>query len=178
MITINDKLFITKEVNEIVIDFAKQIVLRKLLLKFSFDANVKKKEISDLIVNVNFHNENIKKSNLQVELKSLITSFLTSCNSKEIHALYFWLIDRKYMYYFQKQLREEDDYCDETFDHDFGRELAYKLYQPEASGLDNELKNELKNFLICFASEFDFSLITKNQVNEILEEMNSSRYCG
>lgn len=41
----------------------------------------------------------------------------------------------------------------------FGRELAFKLYEPTETNLHDDLKEVLKNLLINFASEFDLSKI-------------------
>ena len=52
MITIDDKLFITEDVNKIVVSYAKQVVLRKLLTQFSFTYSEEQKNVSELIVAV------------------------------------------------------------------------------------------------------------------------------
>ena len=76
---------------------------------------------------------------------------------------------------FEVDLEDSDDYM-ERFNYKFGRELAYKLYNPESSELREELHNELQKLLIGFASEFDFSLVDDNSIIEIQEMID--RYCN
>lgn len=73
------------------------------------------------------------------------------------------------------EFKHETDYSIKTFRYKFGRELAYKLYNPESTELKDELVNKLQNLLICFASEFDFSLVDENSICEILETIEY--YC-
>jgi hypothetical protein len=174
MITIDDKLYITKDVNNIVVSFSKKIVLRKLLMQFSFTNNDEKKQVSDLIVAVNFYLGDLPDYQQQHDMLILIIDFLNACTGEELTSLYFWLLNEKYMEYFD-DFKDDTDDSIETFNYKFGRELAHKLYNPESTELRDKLHKELQKLLITFASEFDFSLINKNSILEILEVMDS--YC-
>lgn len=177
MITIDDKLYITKEVNKIVVNYAKYTVLRKLLTQFSFTIYEEKQNVSELIVAVNFYLGDLPDYQQQHDIMLLIIDFLNACTKEELTSLYFWLLNEKYMEYydnFKVDLEDSDDYI-ERFNYEFGRELAYKLYNPESTELKEELRKELQNLLICFASEFDFSLVNESSILEI-EEM-IKRYC-
>ena len=54
----------------------------------------------------------------------------------------------------------------------FGRELAYKIYELEASDLDSDLEELLKSNISNFSNELDLSLIDKYTVKHILETIN------
>ena len=178
MITIDEKLFITEDVNKIVVSYAKQVVLRKLLTQFSFTYSEEQKNVSELIVAVNFYLGDLPDYQQQHDMMLLIINFLNACTKEELTSLYFWLLNEKYMDYYQSfevDLEDSDDYM-ERFNYKFGRELAYKLYNPESSELREELHNELQKLLIGFASEFDFSLVDDNSIIEIQEMID--RYCN
>lgn len=178
MITIDDKLFITEDVNKIVVSYAKQVVLRKLITQFSFTYSEEQKNVSEFIVAVNFYLGDLPDYQQQHDMMLLIADFLNACTKEELKSLYFWLLNEKYMDYYQSfevDLEDSDDYM-ERFNYKFGRELAYKLYNPESSELREELHNELQKLLIGFASEFDFSLVDDNSIIEIQEMID--RYCN
>ena len=174
MITIDDKLYITKEINNVVVSFSKKNVLRKLLMQFSFTNNDEKKHVSDLIVAVNFYLGDLPDYEQQHDMLLLIIDFLNACTIEEITSLYFWLLNEKYMEYYNGFKDEADDPM-ETFNYKFGRELAHKLYNPESTELKDELHEELQKLLITFASEFDFSLVNESSIFEIFEMLD--RYC-
>lgn len=174
MITIDNKLYITEDVNKVVVSFAKQVVLRKLLIQFSFTLKNDKKRVSELITAINFYNGDIPDYEQQEELLLLIIGFIKECKKEERTSLYFWMLNEKYLAYLDNYNDEEEDSL-ETFRFKFGRELAYKLYEPETSELEQELIKELQNVLISFASEFDFSVIDKSSIIEIMDTMDY--YC-
>lgn len=177
MITIDDKLYITKEVNNIIVNYAKNTVLRKLLTQFSFTIYEEKQNVSDLIVAVNFYLGDLPDYQQQHDMMLLIIDFLNTCTKEELTSLYFWLLSEKYMEYydnFKVDLDDSEDYI-ERLNYKFGRELAYKLYNPESAELREELRKELQKLLIGFACEFDFSLVNESSLIEI-EEM-IERYC-
>ncbi len=178
MITIDDKLFITKEVNQIVVSYAKHVVLRKLLTQFSFTFYEEQQHVSELIKKVSKYFGDLPDYEQQHDMIILIAGFINTCNQRELTSLYFWLLNEKYMVYyngFKVDLEDSDDYM-ERFNSKFGRELAYKLYNPESSELSEELRSELQRLLIGFASELDFSLVDENSIIEIQEMME--RYCN
>jgi len=55
----------------------------------------------------------------------------------------------------------DDTHSEEESDREFGRSLAYKIYEPKASDLDHETFEEVKLVLCDFASEFDLSLVER-----------------
>ncbi|WP_438962314.1 hypothetical protein [Nonlabens sp.] len=57
---------------------------------------------------------------------------------------------------------------------EFGRELAYKLYDSEGYNLEQELDDELKNYLITFADVFDLSYVSMHTVREVLEVIKTN----
>jgi hypothetical protein len=180
MITIDDKLFITKEVNQIVVSYAKHVVLRKLLTQFSFTFYEEQQHVSELIKKVSSYYGDLPDYEQQQDMIVLIADFLNTCSKEELTSLYFWLLNEKYMEYyngFTVELEDSDDYM-ERFNSKFGRELAYKLYNPESSELGEELRNELQKTLIAFASEFCSSLVFADENSTIEVEEMIERYCN
>ncbi|WP_111706570.1 hypothetical protein [Lutibacter citreus] len=180
MITINDKLYITKEVNNIVVSYAKTIVLRKLLINFSFKKDSKNKIITDHLESVN-HCKGVLDVFVEEEMDDFIYPFVKNLDKDETTALHFWTLNKLYLKYFQDSDYNDDDgidieHSDADFDFKFGRKLAHKIYEPEFTELDNDLIKELKNLLANFASEFDLSMVTKYTRQNILETIEN--YCS
>lgn len=171
MINIDDKLYVTKEINAIIVSYAKDKVLRKLLKRFSFKENTKK--ISDLLQDVSYYNGDAPPLEQQDEMETLIFDFLKQLKIEELTALRYWVLNNKYSQYFQET---EIDDMGEGFDQKFGRELAYKLYDPKSSQLDCDMKELLYYRLINFASEFDLSVIDKHTKRTIKDTINN--YCN
>ena len=173
MITIDEKLYVTKEINGVLIDYAKENVLKKLLLKFSFRKKNNKEKVTDLIESVGYYNGDMVPSEQHLDLVNLIHNFLKGITKEELTALHFWMLNENYDRYVEES---EINNHDENFETKFGRELAYKIYEPESSWLNDELDEALLNLLINFASEFDFSIVDNNTKKGILHTINS-HYC-
>ena len=62
---------------------------------------------------------------------------------------------------------------EDSIDKEFGRELAYKIYNPKASGLDEDLNELLQNEISSFADDVDLSEIDENTIEHILETIES-----
>jgi len=99
-----------------------------------------------------------------------------SLKKDELTALHFWGLNKKYMCYFEQYLADCDSYSEKHFDAEFGRSLAYKIYEPKVSGLEEDVMEELKLLLCNFASEFDFSLVYEYTYGDIFEVMEM--YCS
>lgn len=170
MINIKDKLYVTKEINYIIVSYAKDKVLRKLLKQFSFNGNTKK--ISELLQIVSYYNGDAPPIDQQDEMQTLIFNFLKQLTIEELTALRYWVLNNKYSQYFDETEIED---MGEGFDQKFGRELAYRLYEPENSQLDNDMKELLYYRLINFASEFDLSVIDKHTKQTVKDTIKD--YC-
>ncbi len=156
MISIDEKLYVTKEINEILISYAKDKVLRKLFIGFSFDD--KTGEISQLIQDLSFCYDENPSTELQLELFTVVSNFLRTLNKKETLALYFWLFDEKYDYYFAK-VENETEWCEDSFSEELGKLFAYMLERPNESEARADLEKLLYSYLISFASEHDLAII-------------------
>lgn len=174
MITITDKLFITKEVNDIVVRYAKEIVLKELLMSFSFVNGDGRSVVSELIQDVGFYKGDVPPE-IELQLLDLIYCFTETLSKEKRTALWFWVLNENYFDYLDDTEVEEEDDSSEFFNQKFGRELASKIYNPDTSNLDVDLCEQLKYFLMSFASEGDFSLIDDYTTIHLNETMDS--YC-
>ncbi|MFD2100656.1 hypothetical protein [Flagellimonas iocasae] len=176
MITVKDELLITDEINAIIIDYAQKVVLQKLLMAFSFESKNNVEEVSDLIQNLNYYGVDIKPPEIELELSEYLWDFFTALKRKEQAALYFWVLNKRYLSYLYEFECDDDMFEDSDFDRKFGRELAYKTYLPKDSGLLQDIIHELRNLLINFATELDLSLIDEYTSEQIQEEIDN--YCS
>lgn len=129
--------------------YAKHVVLRKLLTQFSFTFYEEQQDVSELIKKVSSYYGDLPDYEQQHDIIVLIADFLNACSKEELTSLYFWLLNEKYMDYYQSfevDLEDSDDYM-ERFNYKFGRELESRLNYPESSKLNDELQEELKNYL-------------------------------
>lgn len=175
MITVDDQLLVTNEMNAIVIDYTHKIVLKKLLTKFSFESRDHAQVITDLIQSVNYYGVDTKPPEIELELSKYLWSFFTTLKKEERAALYFWVLNQKYLCYLDEFECNNEEFSKNEYDSKFGRELAYKIYKPNDSGLIQDTIHELKNYLINFASELDLSVIDEYTSEQIQEEIAS--YC-
>lgn len=177
MITVKQDLIITEQVYKVVCDYAKKVVLKDFILKFSFQKNIffntkiKKKEINPLLQSLNFNQGEIVYDDLEGVI-DYIYNYISQLKQSDLHALYFLTFEENYLKYSQDfEVNEGSDvkYNYDKFDAQFGRELAYKIYEPEDSGLDSDLEDFLKKNISNFSEELDLSEINKYSVNHILE---------
>lgn len=175
MITIEDKLFITKEVNLVLYKYAKEIIQRELLYLYSFSNNPNSSVISELIVDISSHKGNVLPPELQHQLSDLVHKFIEGLTSEKQVALNFWVLNNLYLEFLDTTHVENETDTKEQFNQKFGRELAYKLYDPKNSGLMDDLLVLLTTLLIAFSSELDLSLIDENTSVDLMEIINN--YC-
>lgn len=64
---------------------------------------------------------------------------------------------------------------DDLIDKEFGRELAYKIYNPKASGLDEDVNELLQYKISSFADDVELSEMDESTIEHILETIES--YC-
>jgi hypothetical protein len=177
MITVKQDLIITEQVYKVVCDYAKKVVLKDFILKFSFqrailfNTKIKKKEINPLLQSLNFNQGEMVCDDLE-EVNNYIYNYISQLKQSDLHALYFLTFEENYLKYSQDF--EDNDGSDvrynyNKFDTQFGRELAYKIYEPLISGLYSDLEELLKTNISNFSDELDLSEINKYSVNHILE---------
>jgi len=174
LITINDKLFITKEINSITVAYVKKLLLRKLLMAFCFESQSNNGTITELFKSLNFYGFDMPYE-IELTLLAFLRLFKKNLKKDELTALYFWVLNQKYTFYFEDFLGNCENYSEEKFDEEFGRSLAYKIYEPNASGLEKDIIEELKLLLCNFASEFDLSLVDEYTHEHILEVIDMCR---
>ena len=167
-------MFITKDINAATIAYFKKSILRKLLMSFSFEPQSNNEATTNLFKSINHYGFDLPKE-YELDLFGMLMQFKNNLEEDELTALYFWGVNQKYMYYFENFLDGLDTYSEKKFDMEFGRLLAYKIYEPNASGLEEDTIEELKVLLCNFASEFDLSLVDEYTCMDILETMET--YC-
>lgn len=156
--------------------YFKKIVFRKLLMEFCFGAQSKNRGITDLFQSVNYYGFELPYE-IELALFEMLWHFKNNLKKEDCTALYFWGVNQKYLHYLEDFEYDDDDVCSEReFDEEFGRSLAYKIYEPNTSGLENETIEELKVLLCNFASEFDLSPVDEYTYEDILEVMDI--YCS
>lgn len=168
-------MFITKDVNAATIAYFKNSILRKLLMSFSFEPESNNRTITHLLRSVNHYGFDLS-FETQQDLTEILWRFQNNLEKDELTALYFWGLNQKYMCYFENFLGDCDTYSEKKFDMEFGRSLAYKIYEPYASGLEEDTIEELKLLLCNFASEFDLSLVDEYTYGSIFEVIEM--YCS
>lgn len=168
-------MFITKDVNAAAIAYFKNSVLRKLLMSFSFEPEWNNRTITHLLRSVNHYGFDLSFRTRQ-DLTEILWRFQNNLEKDELTALYIWGLNQKYMCYFENFLGDCDTYSEKKFDMEFGRSLAYKIYEPNASGLEEDTIEELKLLLCNFSSEFDLSVIDEFTSEEIVEVIDI--YCS
>lgn len=168
-------MFITKQVNSTTVAYFKKSVLRELLMAFSFEPLSNDSPMTDLFRSVNHYGFDLPYE-IGLGLFDMLWMFKNNLGKDELTALYFWGLNQKYMYYFENFLGECDTYSEKNFDTEFGRSLAYKIYEPKASGLEEDTILELKLILCNFASEFNLSLVDGYTYENMLEVIDM--YCS
>ncbi len=69
------------------------------------------------------------------------------------------MLNQKYVQYSEDFECENGTNSDKEFNKEFGRALAYKIYEPKHSNLEHDVIEELQILLYNFASELDLSVM-------------------
>lgn len=181
MITVKQDLIITKQVFKVVCDYAKKVLLKDFILKFSFQktiffkTEIKKSEINAVWESLNFNQGEMVYEDLE-SVHDYIQEYIEQLEESDLHALYFLTFNENYTKYcqdFEDNEGEEFTDNDENFYLKFGRELAYKIYEPEESDLDSDLEELLKTNISNFSDALDLSKNDKYTENHLLEVINN-----
>jgi len=167
-------LFITKEVSSITVAYVKKVVFRKLLMAFCIEPHSNYVTITDLLKTINFYGFDLPYQ-IELDLSEFLRRFKNNLEKEDLIALYFWVLNQKYMCYLE-DFEYDDTDSEKESDMEFGRSLAYKIYEPNDSGLEHETFEELKLLLCNFASEFDLSIIDNCTSEEIAAVIDM--YCS
>lgn len=168
MIDNREQLYVTKEIYNILVKYAKLTLIPKLLREFSFH---KDGSITNLLETINHYNCEALPPEEKFEMISLIANFINNHKEDDKMSLYFWSINEDYIRYYEEfeMQYETDDETENDIDRKFGRFLAYKIYDPNGSGLESDLNDNLYDKLLCFASEHDLSAIDENTIEYVNE---------
>ena len=100
--------------------------------------------------------------------------FISKLEQNDKTAIYFLALNENYLVYYDDFVANEGANLNEDLiDKEFGRELAYKIYNPKASGLDEDLNELLQNEISSFADDVDLCEIDENTIEHILETIES-----
>lgn len=179
MITFSEHLIVTKELNNVVCRYAQKVLLKEFLLDFTFLKNekgkrkIKTKNINPLLEELSAHQGDIY-GDEELEILEFITEFISKLDQNDKTALYFLTLNENYLIYYDDFLDNEGAELDEDLiDKEFGRELAYKIYNPRVSGLDEDLNELLQNEISSFADDLDLSEIDESSLEQILETIEN-----
>lgn len=179
MITFSEHLIVTKELNNVVCRYAQKVLLKEFLLDFTFLKNekgnrkIKSKNINPLLEELSYHQGDIY-GDEELEILEFINGFISELDQNDKTALYFLTLNENYLIYYDDFLANEGaDLDEDLIDKEFGRELAYKIYNPKASELDEDLNELLQNKIASFADELDLSEIDESSIEQILETIEN-----
>lgn len=179
MITFSEHLIVTKELNNVVCRYAQKVLLKEFLLDFTFLKNekgkrkIKPKNINPLLEELSAHQGDIYGEE-KLEILEFISEFISKLDQNDKTALYFITLNENYLIYYDDFLANEGaDLDEDSIDKEFGRELAYKIYNPKGSELDEDLNELLQNKISSFADDLDLSEIDENSIEQILETLES-----
>lgn len=134
---------------------------------------IKTKNINPLLEELSSHQGDIY-GDEELDISEFITEFVSKLDDNDKTALYFLALNENYLVYYDDFLTNEGaDLNEDLIDKEFGRELAYKIYNPKASGLDEDLNELLQNEISSFADDIDLSEIDENSIEHILETIES-----
>lgn len=172
-------MFFTKELNEIVVSYAKKNVLNTLFNKMCFGEY----EIDLLAQNKLALNENLFRMayyngdlppELKLEVMDFVECFLSQLNKKDLTALYFYIFNINYDRYLQDfEASDYDEEKETDFHEQFGRSLAFKIYNPEGTFLEGDLSEALYDLATMFASDFGNTESSDNSIEQALEIIDS-----
>jgi len=176
MISIDEKLYITREINQIVVDYAKKVVLKDMLFAYSFENKRGEKELTVLIKEVHSFCPDRPTKNSAKKLTEFVKSYLQSLSKYKKEAIYFWTLNHKYGKYLDIEMSFDDndlevDGKNRTFDERFGRTLAGMIYNPQVTELEEDCLNLLCDYLFSFTDQLDLSLIDEYTIVTVLEQI-------
>lgn len=181
MITVNENLIVTRQVNEIMCRYAKKVLIKNFLLEFSFHKEVINfnelitDDINPLLVKLNFNQGDINNDEY-TDVNEYVLNYIKQLDESDLVALYFFTINKKFFSYlndFEKNEGFEIKDDGEKFDIQLGRELAYRIYEPQTTNLDQDLADLLRSTISTFSNEIDLSEIDEYSVEYILETINN-----
>lgn len=179
MIDIEMKMFLTKELNQIIVAYARNVVLKKLFLKLAFDSYDAKREenleFTDLIFHLAHYKDPIEyqEAGVAVEIIGLVSDFTQSLDSKDITALYFLIFNKHQNKYLDDfELNYFDETKEQDFLEQFGRYMAGAIYNPEGSFLKYDLQIYLQDEVLSFADDFGHTEFDIDTMEQFFDTLN------
>jgi len=178
MITVDEKLIVTKQINEVLCRYAKRNLIKEFLFSFSFpncskeNSNLKVKNINPTLETINYYQGDIYPDTLE-EVENYINAFLNELDENDLTALQFLTLNENYLNHIDEFENEDNTkYTKEEFEEKLGRYFAHKLYEPKENGLNEEVQEMLQNQISRLANEIDLSVLNKEAISEILDAID------
>ena len=164
MITIDEQLKVTKQLNTIACRYAQKVLIKDFLLKFTFPNcsdekhNYDEENINPLLETLNFHQGEIYPDTF-TEVNDFIYDFIKNLEESDLTSLYCLVLNKNYFKYYDDFIDNEGSGLDdELIDIEFGRFLAAKIYNPIESELQEDLVKFLTTTISSYSDDVDVSM--------------------
>lgn len=179
MITIDEQLKVTKQLNTIACRYAQKVLLKDFLLKFTFpncsdeEHNYNEEDISPVLETLSFYQGEIFPDTF-TEVNDFIYDFIKNLDESDLNSLHYLVLNKNYFKYYDDFIdNDESELNDELIDIEFGRFLAGKIYNP----IESELQEDLIKFFTCtissFSDDVDLSMIDDYTIDGILRTIDA-----
>jgi len=162
MITVDDKLIVTKQLAEVIKRYTLDNVLKLMFNKICFDEPLdERRDMSKLFVGVleNYDcSYGITHSGVKIKLINFISEFIDTLDDADFNGLFFYLTNINYSKeldsFIENEYDEDNSECG-SLDEEFGRYLAYKIHYSELKERKSLLLDYLVDLVSSFSDEFD-----------------------
>lgn len=178
MITFSNQLILTKELYTAVCRYAQKVIIKDFLTKFTFTDSSKHKsqyiveDINSILESLNL-NQGDFYPETEEYVENFISEFLEQLDESNKVALHYLVIDSNYDNYYDGFINNEGESIsdEKKTEKVFGRQIAYKIYDPIDSDFEEDVYEFLKGKIWSFSNEIDLSLINDTTIAYLLEKI-------
>lgn len=174
MISIDEQLKVTKQLNLVACRYAQKVLLKDFLLKFIFPDclegkhSYEEEDINPILETLSFHQGEIFPDTF-IEINDFVYNYIRNLDESDLTSLYYLVLNKYYFEYYDEFNDNEGYELEAEFiDEEFGRYLASKIYNPIDSELQEDLVKLLTNTISSFSDDVDLSMIDDNTIEMIL----------
>lgn len=179
MISIDEQLKVTKQLNTTACRYAQKVLIKDFLLKFTFPNCLEEEheydedDINPVLETLSFHQGEIYPDTFN-EVNDFINDYIKNLDESDLTAIYYLVLNKNYFKYYD-DFTDNDGYelNTELIDIEFGRFLAGKIYNPIESELQEDLVKFLTNTISSFSDDVDLSMIDDYTIEGILSLINT-----